>query len=227
MNVDTTFVSPPSVFLDLTPGCFVDSNTSNGSCPDTVASPTTRSYTLGVLGWGNSVPGTLEVSDSCGGRFGTTMRGTDLVTGTWLPPVAGGVCFLTARAVNGDGVVATATAAVLVHPGTAPMVAPPQVTASFLSGCTLRDSAMPAHCGFVQPRSTLFLSGSAFWQDGHPGSVTITDSCFGRLPDPDDTSSFSALWTVPGTFGSCTTTVRATNVEGVTTEVAGIYSIGF
>lgn len=227
VNVDTAFVGPPSVELTLAPGCSVDANSSNASCPDPIASPATAAYTLAVLGWGNSVPGTLELSDSCGGRIGTTTRGTDQVIGNWLPPVTGGVCFLTARAVNGDGVVATATAAVLVHPGTAPTAAPPQVVASFLFGCTLRDSSMPALCGFVQPGSTRFLSGSVFWQDGHPGSVTITDSCAGPRPDPEDTSSFSTFWTAPSVFGSCTTTVRATSLEGVTTEVAGIYSIGF
>lgn len=42
-----------------------------------------------------------------------------------------------------------------------------------------------------------------------------------------DTSSFSTFWTVPTIFGGCTTTVGVANLEGVTTEPAGIYSSGF
>jgi hypothetical protein len=40
------------------------------------------------------------------------------MTGFWLPPVAGGVCILAARAVSGDGLSRTVAAAILVPAGT-------------------------------------------------------------------------------------------------------------
>lgn len=149
------------------------------------------------------------------------------MTGTWLPPVAGGVCFLTARAVNGDGVAATATAAVLVHPGTAPTVGPPQgsgLLPEWLHVQRLGDAGALWSCPageYALPVRKRVLAG---WP---PGLGDHHRQLFRTATDPDDASSFSALWTVPTVFGSCTTTVCVTNLEGVTTELAGVYSIGF
>jgi hypothetical protein len=230
VGVSTTFITAPSVVLFMNTircgvGLFTD-----GSCPGTIASPTASDYRVSVFNWGGSTPGTFDVSDSCGGRFGTSSREIDGVSGFWLPPVGGGLCFLTAHAVNGDGLATTVTAAVLTHPGTAATARPPQpfvVFQEFNFGCTFGSSASPTDCGPFQTGSQLSLNGQVSWDDGHPGSVTITDDCVGPRPDASDAGFFfSASWLAPDMPGAtCTTTVRATNLEGVSTEVAARYQL--
>jgi hypothetical protein len=230
VGVSTTFITAPSVVL----GMFaVSCNVglfSDGSCPGTIASPTASDYRGAVFNWGGSTPGTFDVSDSCGGRFGTSSRWIDGVSGFWLPPVGGGLCFLTAHAVNGDGLATTVTAAVLTRPGTAATARPPRPFVVFQEsnfGCPFGSSASPTDCGPFQTGSQRSLSGQVSWDDGHPGSVTITDDCVGPRPDASDAGFFfSASWLAPDMPGAtCTTTVRATNLEGVSTEVAARYHV--
>jgi hypothetical protein len=229
VGVSATFIAAPSVVLGMSTlqcdvGLFTD-----GSCPGTIASPTVSDYSLSVFSWGGSTRGTFDVSDSCGGRFGTSSRGFDSVSGFWLPPVGGGLCFLTAHAVNGDGLATTVTAAVLTRPGTAATARPPQPVAIFQEtnfGCGFGSSASPSDCGPFQTGSQLSMNGQVFWNDGHPGSVTITDDCVGPRPEPGGTGLFFASWLAPNMPGAtCTTTVRATNLEGVSAEIASRYQL--
>lgn len=218
-DVRAAFIASPTMVLSLGGfGCFVESG-GNGACPATLASPDVSFYQASVQSWGGSTPGTLDVSDSCGGRFGTSSRDSSTITGFWLPPVTGGLCFLTAHAVSGDGLSATVTAAGLTRPGTAPTVRPPQPQAS-VDGCSLTPG-MPNECG-TAAGGTETLFGNVNWDNGHPGSVTISDDCAGPQPDPTSPGSFFQVsWlapTMPRT--TCTTMLRATNLEGVTTEVS-------
>jgi hypothetical protein len=229
VGVSTTFITAPIVVLTMNAvqcgvGLF-----SNGSCPGTIASPTASDYRVSVFSWGGSTPGTFDVSDSCGGRFGTSSRGIDDISGFWLPPVGGGVCFLTAHAVNGDGLATTVTAAVLTRPGTAATARQPQPLAGFQEtnfGCGFGTPASPSDCGPFQTGSQISMVGQVFWDDGHPGSVTITDDCVGPRPNLGGTLFFSASWLAPNMSGAtCTTTVRATNLEGVSTDIASRYQL--
>lgn len=69
------------------------------------------------------------------------------------------------------------------------------------------------------------MFGQVFWDDGHPGSVTVTDDCVGPRPDVDTSFPF-ASWVAPDLPGTtCTTTVHATNLEGVSAETAARYEI--
>jgi len=227
VDASATFITAPLVVLGMsTLQCSVGPS-SNGSCLETIASPTGSDYRVSVF-WGGSTPGTFDVSDSCGGRFGTSSRGLDGVSGFWLPPVGGGLCFLTAHAVNGDGLATTVTAAVLTHPGTAATARPPQPGFGFLEvgfACGFGSPASPPDCGPFLTGSQLSVAGSVSWDDGHPASVTITDDCVGPLPQSDP-PFFSASWLAPNLPGAtCTTTVRATNLEGVSTDVAARYQL--
>jgi hypothetical protein len=135
VTVNSQFLPAPSLQFSL-PGvsCLILPD-SNASCPDTIASPATTGFTVSVYDWGTfSTPGTLELSDNCGGRFGTTSRDSGFAVGNWLPPLAGGVCILTARAVNADGVVRAARAAIVTHAGSAGTAPPPGIDAT-LDGC--------------------------------------------------------------------------------------------
>jgi hypothetical protein len=230
VTVNGEFVTTPSIALIMNGvGCFAASNFFglNASCPGTVASPSTTGYELSVQTWGaSSTPGTLDVSDTCGGRFGTSVHRADDLQGGWLPPAAGGICIVTARAVNGDGLVATLTVAILARPGTPATAQPPGIFASFGGGCGLGPSAMPPVCPAVQAGAHQAVAGNISWADGDPGSLTITDSCAGAQPVPDDAFFFFEGWVVPNEPGaSCVTTIRATSLQGSTTEFAAQYLI--
>lgn len=226
VNVDGVFVTQPTLALILFGGsCRVVAG-SNASCVETIASPITTMYQAGVISWGASPPGTLEVFDSCGGRFGVSQRPPDGLLGSWLPPIAGGLCIVTVRAVNGDGLTGTMSAAVLTRAGTAPMTQPPRVAVAQLRGCPLTP-AMPLDCGPIAAGTQLTLNANMDWTDGQPGSVTVTDSCAGALPAPDNAFFLNDTWTVPDEPGTiCTTTVQATNLQGVSAiPVAAQYHI--
>jgi hypothetical protein len=220
------FLSAPQVQFAL-PGvhCLIFPD-SNDSCPDSIASPDTTPFTIAVFDWGGfSTPGTLELSDNCGGRFGTTSQDTSFVVGNWLPPDHAGVCIVTARAVNADGVVRTASAAILVHQGSSAAADAPVISAR-LNGCDLTDAATPANCPGVRLGSTMFINGNISWGNGIPRSVLVTDSCAGAMPDLGGVTFFNQLFMASNLIGvTCTTTVQATNLQGVVTQVAGSYEI--
>jgi len=124
VDINGVFVAAPILELDLESlHCDVSPGT-NASCASTLASPVSTIYKAVVFSWGVSTPGTIEVSDDCRGRVTRDQTSPDLVGGTWLPPVRGGLCTVTARAVNGDGVAGTISAAVLTRPGAVPTTQP-------------------------------------------------------------------------------------------------------
>lgn len=225
VDVSGVLVTAPALGIFLPgAGCNVFAG-GNASCPLMLASPATTSYEAEVFNWGSSTPGTLEVSDNCGGRFGTASRNPGDVSGSWLPPVGGGLCILTMRAVNGDGLASTLSAAILTRSGTPATAQPPQLFVSFDNGCAFQSSATPTDCGSLQAGGERLVFGNVFWADGLPGSVTIADDCAGAQPDAIG-AFFSATWSVPTTPGrACTTTVRATNLQGASTELAARYQL--
>jgi hypothetical protein len=228
VTVNSVFVTAPMMFLSLPTlgGCLVFPG-GNASCSDTIASPTTAPYQVSVFNWGSSAPGTIELSDNCGGRFGTDSRNAGDRFGSWLPPVAGGLCILTARAVNGDGLASTLSAAILVRAGGPATAQPPVFSGSLANGCFFQSSGVPADCGLAQAGGSFGLFGNMFWADGHPGSLTITDDCGGGAQsDPNNLFFFDAPWTLPSEPGRiCTTTVRATNLEGVSSDAVARYQL--
>jgi len=231
LQVSTDFVSAPMIQLSL-PGLGCAQSTdhvigSDSSCQGTIASPTITSYAASVLSWGGSDSGTLEVTDSCGGGIGVSAQSSGSVSGSWLPSAAGGTCFVTARAVNGDGIVSTLKIAVLVRAGTPATASAPSVFAEYETGCVFQSSSFPTTCGAVFPGSfrTVFYQISLI--DGHPGQFTLVDDCAGPQPIQFTNGFFlSTGWTVPSVSGrTCTTTLRATTLEGSSTEVAARYQV--
>lgn len=227
VTVNGVFVGAPSVSFSLNDlGCLVFPG-SNASCASTIASPSTTAYDVSVISWGvSSTPGTVELSDDCGGRFGTASQSRDFLSGAWLPPIAGGLCILTARATNGDGIVGVTSAAILVQPGTAATSQPPHIDASYVFlGCAL-FSTSTVDCGQVHAGSSLPMSGEVDWLDGLPGSTQVTDDCAGTLPAQTNLTFLSATWSVPNNFGAnCTTRVSATSLQGAHSEVSARYVI--
>ncbi|HWN71965.1 MAG TPA: hypothetical protein VNM90_30205, partial [Haliangium sp.] len=97
--------------------CTVGTFSSNASCAFPAASPTVPTLQV-VTNWQNGSPGAVTLSDDCGGTLGVTFQDPSFVVASWLPPVQGGICRLTAHAVNQQGVVGELSMAVLVRPGT-------------------------------------------------------------------------------------------------------------
>ena len=218
------FVFAPAISLQVPGvGCF-DSSDPNSSCPDPIASPSVSFFQVVVPGWGGSSPGSLELTDNCGGHIGFTFQGTDSLSGAWLPPIDAGVCILTARAVSAAGAVASRAVAILVHAGTTPQPQPPEIGAS-LDGCVLQPGT-PADCGTLFAGQTLFLGGSVNWHDGNQGEpVAIEDSCIGPLSTPGF-SSFFLSWSVPSLpTATCTVTVTAINLQGQVTQSSALYHV--
>jgi hypothetical protein len=221
VSISGTFVRSPALELRLnTVHCDVLTGSSDSSCPDAIASPATTSFQLNVFGWGVSTPGTLEITDNCGGSFGVTFPSEDLIQGAWLPPAAGGVCIITGRAINGDGAIGTVTAAVLVHPGTQATSQTPSLNVSIsteFGSCFLfnNDPTAPLSCGGTEIGVSVFLNTNASYLDGNPGTLEVTDDCGGGHTVSSNPFNFGQLWTVTPSGGtSCTVTVRATSLQG-------------
>lgn len=228
LQISTAFINPPSLQISLPDlSCSQSSDIIglNSSCQTTVASPGVFSYNASVLSWNGSDPGTIEVTDNCGGSVGVSSGSTSDVSGFWLPPVGGGVCIITARAVDSDGLVTTESLAVLARPGTAPPVtSPPSVFAEYETGCTFQNSSFPSFCGSFSVGTTRTTFFEVFVFDGHPGTITINDSCAGpqHVPFTPNGTFNNISWTEPAPGGgrTCTTTLHATTLEGAATDVA-------
>ena len=224
--ISTAFVSPPTLQISLPDlGCSQSSNSIgfNASCQNTIAAPTVTSYNASVLSWNGSDPGTIDVTDNCGGSVGVSSGGSSDLSGFWLPPAAGGTCIITARAVDADGLVTTESLAVLARPGTAPPIgSAPSVFAEYETGCVFGGSTFPSFCGSFSVGAIRTVFYEVFLFDGHPGRTTMTDTCAGpqRLPITPNGSFNNISWTEPAPGGrNCTTTMHATTLEGAVTDV--------
>jgi len=229
--VSATGVFVRAPLFELTaPGANCDAvtdSTQDGSCVDPIASPGTTPYMVNVFGWGISTPGSIALSDSCGGVFGRDLRTDGFVKGNWLPPVAGGVCLITARVVNGDEVASTLSVAVLVHPGIAATSQPPEIDFDLNGFCFVSAvGTNTVDCGPLGAGTAMSLFGHVSWLDGLPGSVTVNDECGTRVVAPDDSTFLTDTWTESSTPGTtCTTTVQATSLQGSTSQASAVFHL--
>lgn len=220
LDVSGDFIVAPRMALFIDNGaCFMQSGfSSNATCSIEAAQPRVTNVSVSSLGWGLSTPGTLALSDNCGGTFGTQFGNSDALNAVWLPPVAGGLCIIKATAVNGDGGVGTLSAAIVTRAGTPATGPTPQISAFLSSGCSwgATEPGSPAVCG-VFPGSLVTGFFSAFTPDGFPLAYTVTDDCGGGEPTSGTNSSqITRSWTAPLTSGqTCSVTVTARSFFGV------------
>lgn len=231
LQIDTTFVTAPVLALQLQDlGCatFTSFMAINSSCQTTTASPNISSYAASVQSWGGSDPGTLTVTDSCGGGIGVTSSDASDIFGQWLPAAAGGACFITARAVNADGVSSSLSLAVLVRPGTPAFADPPSLFAEYETGCTFGSPSFPTSCGSFFAGNFREVFYEVFLADGHIGTQTLVDDCVGpqQLPVFSNGSFVAVGYVVPNQPSrTCTTTLHATTLEGSSSDVVGQYQL--
>lgn len=236
IEVVTEFISAPTPTLQLAVGnslCITSPFSGDASCPTVFASPQFASVFVPHQ-WQNGTPGTATLSDDCGGSVGVTSQDSFSLQANWLPPVEGGVCRLTVRAINGQGVVGELSMAVVVLAGTPRQpAAPPTLFADLFpasgASCSAAGGGPASVCGFTLAGSTQFLQASVFWNDGLPGSVAFTDGCGGVFAG--DTGSpgsgfFLREWTAPAAnFQLCPITVTATNLEGQSTSAVFLIDV--
>lgn len=227
VDVSATFITAPTIYLSFPDaGCFIQPG-GNSSCAGSIASPSVTSYGVSVTSWGGSTPGAIALSDNCGGQVGFAYNNPDGRSGSWLPPTGAGVCILTASAVNGDGLVATLPAAILVHAGTPSTSQPPAISGAIfgVNGCQFASGTPVTDCGAIAPGTVLPIFASIGWQDGLPGSVSLLDDCAGGLLPPDNAFNFSSAWTLSPLPGTCTLTILATSLQGATSEASAQYHL--
>ncbi|KYG05556.1 hypothetical protein BE21_39930 [Sorangium cellulosum] len=115
--IDGRFIARPVMRLTLQwpdASCFVNSYLADGTCQEPITAPGRVELLLRVE-WGDSSPGLVEVTDSCGGAI--TYTGLSYYhMYDWQPPTAQAACSITARSTNGDGLSGLLSAAVLVSP---------------------------------------------------------------------------------------------------------------
>jgi len=233
VDISGAFITRPETQTSLTShtqGCLGfqlrGANALDSSCPIIVSAPDTLRLDMKTLGWGSSTPGDFDLADDCGGRFGIDDQNSDSLLATWMPPAAGGLCILTARAINGDGIATSQSFAFLTRPGTLPVTRPPLVGVG-LSTCSLSSPQdAPQDCGEFAVNSRLGAAVGISWQDSRSGIVTVTDDCGGGQFRSTSSAPFGRIWITSGAPGTtCHLTATATNLEGVTTTVAATYRL--
>lgn len=229
-EVSATFVTQPRVSIRLAELNCEWNGFGDASCAASIASPTFTQYELNVFNWGASAPGPVSVSDDCGGRFGLISRGSDSIFGHWLPPAGGGLCVITARAVNADGLERIASIALLTRPGALPAGPKPsagfQLDQPFGFGCSVEDIFSPRFCT-LRTGQLVNMMGGVNWHGSHPESVTFTDTCANIDARSENTfNPFQLRWTTPNDLGrECTAVIRATNLEGQVSEAVMHYAL--
>jgi hypothetical protein len=225
LDVMGDFITGPTIALNINElGCTVGTGT-DASCQGSATSPQVFNVGLSVLNWGQSTPGRLELSDNCGGTFSHVPADTFFFDQLWLPPVAGGVCIITGRAIGTEGSTATLSAAVVVHAGTPATSNPPAITGELLTDtdfCVFHDTTpgTPDRCGGTFVHSVAEAFALVDWRDGSPGTVIISDDC-GGTP-----TSNGHLWEVLDTGRpTCTVTIRATSLQGSETVATGSFDV--
>ena len=229
IDASALFINAPSLYLAFpATGCFIAPG-GNASCAVPTASPSVTSVDVSVTSWGGSTAGAITLSDNCGGRFGTLNTSPDYRSSAWLPPLGAGLCILTASAVSADGIVTTLSAAILVRAGTPSTAQPPSFYGQMFPGpsCNFDSgSPTPTDCGPIPAGMQMSLFGSIYWADGIPESVTLLDDCNGGLTPPSSLYNFNSVWSLPSAPGQiCTLTVRATSLQGSTSEASVRYHL--
>lgn len=232
VDLDGVFVSAPEINLNLyygNQGCSVYAQGANASCSRPITSPEYADFNV-YVNPANSGPGTLTVSDTCGGSVGIDYQDPYMIMGRWLPPVTGGVCFLSVHATNADGVAANLSAALLVTNGTPRVVSPPSINMEVQHGmgfCTASSSGGPVTCNPMSAGDTAYVRITPQWLDGYPGTVVITDNCGGTNNIIRYYSThYEGTWSVPVQPGAtCTLSVQATNLEGYSSQTAAVFQL--
>ena len=229
VDVNGVFVAAPNIYLNLgAPNAFCDVFTGavDGTCSGEIASPEVASLNAFVE-WGFSEPGTVEVSDNCGGSLQLFGQDPFFLGGEWRPPTGQTVCLISVRASTPEGVSSEVSAAILVRDGQPPP--PPagaQIEANFFHGggsCFLPLGETLVDCPQMQVDDIGFLDATVDWGGQPPGFVEVFDSCGGEflILDNQDPFFVHAEW-LTSQPGDCELRLRAVQIDGVVAAEAAL-----
>ena len=219
VEINGVFVAAPRLFIDLSHGqkfCQVFPESFDGTCDDDIASPTAANTGVFVE-WGNAEPGTLTVTDDCGGSFETFGQDPFFFNANWTPPVNQTVCLVRAEAVSAEGLTSTLSAAIVVRDGEAPRPETPQIfaTMSYSSFCELFPGDNSVQCPAMLPGDRALLEVRADWRGATPGSLEIVPECAGDLQVVQEDPFFLlAEWTPLPLQPSCQLTLITNDAQG-------------
>lgn len=223
--IDFALVRKPFLEVGYNSVCSATSQASpNASCAAHPAAPTQFAYGAQVWDWGGSSPAGIALSDDCSGHIATTGRSADQEMGVWVPPTGGGLCRLTVKATNGDGLIAIAKLALVAHAGTPNQDPAPYVTSAgvFTPGATCVLASPASDCGTRAIGASLTASAQVYGTVG----LTFVDDCVGPRPWTGPSTLTVPAWAVPNLPGAtCTVTLSATSLSGANTTLATRYKI--
>jgi hypothetical protein len=237
VEIVNEFISAPTSSLQLVAGseqCFTTSSAADASCRKVFASPEFAQVLVGI-DWANGSPGTATLSDDCGGSVGVGVQNPSTIIAAWLPPIQGGLCRLTVRATNGQGVLGQLSMAIVVldgvprQPATPPTISAEMFLPTEFGRCLAASDQPASDCGTLAAFTSTAISARVFWGDSLPGSIEFTDGCGGQFfgTGVDLVSGFAGTeWAAPGTSAAdCPITVTARSLEGLTTSAVFLLDV--
>jgi len=213
VDVQGEFVAAPQLTFSLDQlGCSVVSG-GDSSCQTTTASPAISGWTVNVFSWGGSTAGTVTLSDNCGGSSSNGSLVGDVASGSWLPPVAGGLCIVTARAVNHDGAVSTLSMAVLTRPGSPAPVCGDGVRDAGEQcddGNTLNLDGCDSACQFEEVQRVISL------QQQFGADAFCPVNVLGAAITPEAQATFQATWDATVADGTSSVVFKLLGLQDLT-----------
>jgi hypothetical protein len=222
----------PRLVLDITlPSgavCTVVSGGQDRPWSNSIASP--GQATVGAsVEWGAREPGSVEVSDDCGGALEMLSSNPVTVKAAWVPPATEGACTITARAVSADGIDTVVSTVVAVRAGGPSPY--PRVSGKLSHGngtCLLQAGQTEVDCSQpVRAGEVVQASIDIDWGNLSVSQMGVSSSCGGEWAEPvNDGSSFQAAWLAPLIdTADCWVTFEATSQEGPATIAKLYYSV--
>ncbi len=220
VDISGTFVAAPTISLTLAyPAgtCDVFTGAQDGTCAGDIASPDTATI-VAFADWGYGEPGTIEITDDCGGVTDLHLEDPFFVDGVWTPPTAESVCLITARANGPEGPSSEVSAAILVRDGE-PQASEPLISATFShddGDCDVSAGTLDTECPAMGGNELGILEATIDWLDLPPGTVDIFDTCAGEFIVLDTSDPFFAFaeWIAPSTDPECELHIRAEPANG-------------
>ncbi len=210
--------------------CILISDNQDRTCDSAIA-PLDKATVVVTAEWGARTPGSIEVSDDCGGTFVATYSKPDWVKGQWAPPSTEGTCVITARAISADGggmLISGVVAVKAEEPQPAPY---PRVSGKLSHSndtCVLAAGETAVFCSEpVRAGDVIQASIDIDWGNLTEIQKGVSSSCGGESVEPvNDGSSFQAAWRAPLIdTKDCWVAFEAMTEEGPATIATLYYSV--
>jgi hypothetical protein len=222
--------APPRLVLDISlPSgffCTVVSDSQDRTCDSAIAL-NGQAVVEASVDWGGREPGSLEVSDDCGGDLAILASDPGSFQAEWTPPATPVTCVVTARATSEDGTSSELSATVMVQgnglQGGFPRIS---VKLSHSNGiCVLPVGQAEQTCSEPITAGDLIAAEvQVDWGDLLADQVSVSSLCGDGVPPPNgDPFTFAKL--APLIDTDCTPTFEAIASDGTSATAAMSFSV--